>query len=594
MGHIKRKNKPSNKRWDIKRRLKGNQRALQQTRWYHRKVERSKREIPKSPLVHKARSTPPGTAGPRSKNFFWTVMFLNLIIMTAHAKDNALNGTILGPQIRETKDLSHTDVKISQIYTNTSRTDTYPTCTIKYEEPKTTNSANRFNSPPTQNRKPKNRGAMGRQSNRRKFPSSSSHLTNRQVVAKKNPKMAFFSAIEVGDLKKVKSLISQLVDLNEKDEDEDGITPLRLAITYGELEIVKLLIEKGANINEKEGNVFPLLHLALICGKEKIAELLIKKGVKLDEKDEFGMTTLDLARRLIETGKIKKLPRGLDTIKCKSGKINCKTNPEAKYHFKCAPGYHSKKYSPVIGARKKEFQLIQRVLMINPILRLLDRRLYGESKHMKIKFPLAKKKDVDAIASTIYNNYLEKYKHCGVEHKNAVGGAGDAFRHLLLHGDLCGDITKRSIKILNLMEYGGGFCFVTFSQNPNKQHIFATAKDVRKGKDEYIPERLMALHELMHVEQGVEQLLTGFPIFRTSGVELMTALQQIIHADTIYKKIYGLHIGNVVDYGGETVGGIPLGRFANTYRDLQKKYDGNLAKALISKKSRLYLEGHLS
>jgi len=60
------------------------------------------------------------------------------------------------------------------------------------------------------------------------------------------------------------------------------ITPLREAITRGDIETTHALLDQGANVNERDDLASTPLHDAADMGRKDIAELLIAKGATLD------------------------------------------------------------------------------------------------------------------------------------------------------------------------------------------------------------------------------------------------------------------------------------------------------------------------
>jgi len=145
-----------------------------------------------------------------------------------------------------------------------------------------------------------------------------------------------------GDIERIKSLISNGADVNEKDK--DGQTALNLAVNGGHKAMVELLIAKGADVNGKgrydaaplheaawagnkeiaqlllnkgadanalQGDRWTPLHSACSRGHAEVAELLIQKGAEVDAKDGWDFTPLhyaleegytDVVKFLVENG----------------------------------------------------------------------------------------------------------------------------------------------------------------------------------------------------------------------------------------------------------------------------------------------------
>ena len=78
--------------------------------------------------------------------------------------------------------------------------------------------------------------------------------------------------------------------------DQDGRTPLRLAVVNSRPEVVRLLLAAGANANAStpETGRTPL-HLCGWAGSPEIAQMLIGAGAVLDRPCAFGHSPLDYA-----------------------------------------------------------------------------------------------------------------------------------------------------------------------------------------------------------------------------------------------------------------------------------------------------------
>jgi ankyrin repeat protein len=103
------------------------------------------------------------------------------------------------------------------------------------------------------------------------------HLKN---IEKKKPQQEFFNAIKNNNIELVKSLLQQ--DLTLYQQDEEGITPLYLAVENNHTEMVKLLLNKfDPNITNSDG--FTPLYEASQINKIEIVKLLLKANVKISE-----------------------------------------------------------------------------------------------------------------------------------------------------------------------------------------------------------------------------------------------------------------------------------------------------------------------
>ena len=89
-------------------------------------------------------------------------------------------------------------------------------------------------------------------------------------------------AASVGNIQAVKQHLAAGTDVNAKEEDLLGWTPLHYAVSLVYLEVAELLIAKGADVNAKnDGGETPLDKAK---NKPKITDLLRKHGGKTGEE----------------------------------------------------------------------------------------------------------------------------------------------------------------------------------------------------------------------------------------------------------------------------------------------------------------------
>lgn len=117
-----------------------------------------------------------------------------------------------------------------------------------------------------------------------------------------------FSATTIGDIHKVRAAITKGADVNAND---DGDTPLHMAVMCRCENVVDFLMEHGANVDAKAADGKTPLHYAAIDGLVDIAKALIVRGADVNQKEEYGRTPLhlaagfgceDVAKLLIERG----------------------------------------------------------------------------------------------------------------------------------------------------------------------------------------------------------------------------------------------------------------------------------------------------
>ena len=99
-------------------------------------------------------------------------------------------------------------------------------------------------------------------------------------------------AILGGDAEGVKEFLAGGADVNAKNQ--RGWTPLHYAKTK---EVIIMLIKKGADVNAKNQQGWTRLGFAVTNGDKETTELLIEKGADMNAKDDVGMTPLHVAAR---------------------------------------------------------------------------------------------------------------------------------------------------------------------------------------------------------------------------------------------------------------------------------------------------------
>jgi len=97
-----------------------------------------------------------------------------------------------------------------------------------------------------------------------------------------------------GDLKRVKSLISQGHEINPRDH--AGWIPLHEACNHGHYEIAEYLIEHGADVNNRGLKGVSPLHDAATNGHYEIMRLLMKNGANVIALTDGGETVLGCLR----------------------------------------------------------------------------------------------------------------------------------------------------------------------------------------------------------------------------------------------------------------------------------------------------------
>jgi len=101
-------------------------------------------------------------------------------------------------------------------------------------------------------------------------------------------------AAQLGDLEKVKAFLERGTDINAKND--DGMTPLLLAISNKQTEVTKFLIENGADVNVGDKQDYVPLVYALGNEDSNTVQLLLDKGADIKSKDTaMGFSVLHWA-----------------------------------------------------------------------------------------------------------------------------------------------------------------------------------------------------------------------------------------------------------------------------------------------------------
>ena len=110
----------------------------------------------------------------------------------------------------------------------------------------------------------------------------------------------FFSAIKIGNLDVVKSLIDRKVVDPDFTLDR-GNTPLIAAAAAGRIKVVEYLIRRKVNINAQDPHGTTALMWAVFKGHRDVAQYLVSKGADTKILRDDGDTALDIARKWKQT-----------------------------------------------------------------------------------------------------------------------------------------------------------------------------------------------------------------------------------------------------------------------------------------------------
>jgi ankyrin repeat protein len=91
----------------------------------------------------------------------------------------------------------------------------------------------------------------------------------------------------------VRELVDNGEDVNAVNE--DGWTPLQLAVNEDDIDVVTYLISQKANVNPENIDKWTPLHEAAKLGLTEIADILINFGANINAKSDLGDTPLHCA-----------------------------------------------------------------------------------------------------------------------------------------------------------------------------------------------------------------------------------------------------------------------------------------------------------
>ena len=105
--------------------------------------------------------------------------------------------------------------------------------------------------------------------------------------------MDILSAARMGDINKLKELVSTGLDINQKNE--RGHSALMIAAYNAHYSAAEFLIQQGADVNSVDESGNSILMGVVFKGHAPLFELLIKHGALLDVLNKKNQSALDLA-----------------------------------------------------------------------------------------------------------------------------------------------------------------------------------------------------------------------------------------------------------------------------------------------------------
>ena len=102
------------------------------------------------------------------------------------------------------------------------------------------------------------------------------------------------SATEAGDVAEIESLLALGFSIDRRND--EGRTPLMMAVANGELQAVKCLLKQGADPSLQDNKGWNVLHYASVRGNVAIMEEILSHGVDIESRNNSGETPLMVAK----------------------------------------------------------------------------------------------------------------------------------------------------------------------------------------------------------------------------------------------------------------------------------------------------------
>lgn len=230
---------------------------------------------------------------------------------------------------------------------------------------------------------------------------------------------------------------------------------------------------------------------------------------------------------------------------------------ELNYTSDTKAGFHSVR-SPLVGSRSDDLLRLERFAQRHTGLRELAAAVHDPAVQTIVL--KSQREAAEALSQKHLKEFLAPWNTHGLTPTNAV-----AWRK--------GTSGKESASGVGVNALEGA---------ATTWHAVAYAQaESQKGGRHFIPSGVAAIHELMHIQE----LTPGSVPYGDDLGELMASLHSLVLSDEINKTLKQLPLTTEINYGRTVVWNghcLPLGRLANTVRELEQKY-GGIADAVMSK-----------
>jgi ankyrin repeat protein len=121
-----------------------------------------------------------------------------------------------------------------------------------------------------------------------RFLRKTSQITGRDTYVPGHIASLLWERVEI-----IRSLVEHGADAVA--QDNNGLTPLHLASSWGNTDLACLLVKRGADVTAQSKHGLTPLHLALQHGYVEVARFLIELGADATARHNNGLTPLHLA-----------------------------------------------------------------------------------------------------------------------------------------------------------------------------------------------------------------------------------------------------------------------------------------------------------